>query len=83
MKIKKPNTSTLIVWFVFFVLAAFTCKVLQIVENGGQEPSVLIGAVFGFCATEFINLTVIKRHKIKHGVNKNDATETSNYHESL
>ncbi|RJE47681.1 hypothetical protein A7K50_03265 [Dehalobacter sp. MCB1] len=75
MKIKKPNTSTLIVWFVFFVLAAFTIKILQIVENGGQEPAVLIGAVFAFCTGEFINLTVIKRTKIKHGVKKNDSNE--------
>lgn len=60
----KNNFSKFIVTLVIALNIVFTAAVLYVFLRVGNEPSVLIGAWFGFTTGELWMLSSIKKHKI-------------------
>lgn len=58
------NFSKFIVTLVIALNIVFTAAVLYVFLRVGNEPSVLIGAWFGFTTGELWMLSSIKKHKI-------------------
>lgn len=65
-KVKRFNTTDIVLFVVIVLLVLFTLRVLDIVEKTGYEPSVLIGAVFGAGLGEFSIMGWIKNTKVKN-----------------
>lgn len=66
-KTKKGLFSKFIIIGGFIYLFYFTERVLRVVESTGNEPGILIGAVFGAIIGECGLLAWIKNTKIKKG----------------
>lgn len=69
---KKGLFSKAIIITGFIYLFYFTERILSIFEQSGQEPTVLIGAVFGAVLGECGLLALIKKAKINKGEMTND-----------
>lgn len=62
-KKKKGRFSKLMVLIVLVLNILFALKVFQIVEEGFQEPTALVGAWFSFTTVELWSLASIKKRK--------------------
>ncbi len=61
----KIRFSNLVVAAIVILNSLFTIAVLYLFKQTGNEPTILIGAWFGFTTVELFSLAKIKREKIK------------------
>lgn len=69
---KKNQYSKFIVTLIILINIAFTTAVLWIFSKTASEPTVLIGAWFGFTTVELWQLANIKKKKIEKEKTNNE-----------
>ena len=67
-----------VVVLVLLLIINFTIAVLYVFLRTGNEPTVLVGAFFGFATIELWSLGKIKQKEVERGCDENDYERTIN-----